>query len=209
MFWLRTVQPKPVQLQPAATATTSAAVSLKPRRGRDSLLRSELRAMQVLEVARAADAQATMLRRNSNQCARLLLSEAEDRVKILPKEGQGSCRVIWGAGWAKRERDMSVWETRCQVVLLGVYRESRGTGQVGGGHSAVVLLLHYPCTWKQGRVRYRAQEEAAKLWAKEGVQSLGIVRWHVRVLEQAARRDLCTRVRGTSPSHQPDHGKPF
>ena len=150
--------------------------------------------MQVLEVARAADAQATMLRRNSNQCARLLLSEAEDRVKILPKEGQGRCRVIWGAGWAKRERDMSVWETRCQVVLLGVYRESRGTGQVGGGHSAVVLLLHYPCTWKQGRVRYRAQEEAAKLWAKEGVQSLGIVRWHVRVLEQAARRNLCTQA---------------
>ena len=57
-----------------------------------------------------------------------------------------------------------------------------------------VLLVQDQCTWEQGRVRYRAQEEAAKLWAKEGGQSIGIACWHVRVLEQAARRDLHTQA---------------
>ena len=85
------------------------------------MLCSELRTRQILGVARVADAQATMLCRNSNQCARLLLSEAEDRAKILPEEGQERCRVIWEAGWGRSQREMSVWETRCRVALLGVY----------------------------------------------------------------------------------------
>ena len=43
------------------------------RQGREHLLRAERRARQVLEVARAADAQATMLRRACNQRATLQL----------------------------------------------------------------------------------------------------------------------------------------
>ena len=34
----------------------------------------------------------------------------------------------------------------------------------------------------------RAQEEAANLWVREGVQVLGIAFWHIRVLEHNARR---------------------
>ena len=52
------------------------------------------------------------------------------------------------------------------------------------------LQLQYQCTWAQGRVRHRSQEEGAKFWAIEGVQSQGIATWHVRVLERAARREL-------------------
>ena len=57
-----------------------------------------------------------------------------------------------------------------------------------------VLIQQHQSNWDQGRLRLRAQEEAAKLWAKEGVQSLGIACWHVRVLEQAARRGLHAQV---------------
>ena len=53
---------------------------------------------------------------------------------------------------------------------------------------------HTKCAWEQGQVRYRAREEAAKLWAKEGAQFLGRACWHVRVLEQAARRDMHTQA---------------
>ena len=78
------------------------------RRGMGILLRSELRARQILEVARAADAQATMLRCNSNHRARLLLSETEDRAKILPEAQHERCSVTWEAGWAKRQREMCI-----------------------------------------------------------------------------------------------------
>ena len=57
-----------------------------------------------------------------------------------------------------------------------------------------VQLLQYQCKWEQGRVRYRSQEEMARRWAKEGDQFLGIAGWHVRALEQAARRELHTQA---------------
>ena len=107
------------------------------RQGVDRLLCSELRARQVLEVARVPDAQAPMLRRSSNMQARLLLLEAEHCATILPEEGQERWRVTWEAGWATRQRDMSIWETRCRLALLGVLGEGRGTGQMGSGHSVM------------------------------------------------------------------------
>ena len=82
------------------------------------MLRSDLSARQILGLCRA-----TMLRRSSNHHARLLLSEADNRAKILPEEGQERCRVTWEAGWAKRQREMYIWETRCRVALLQVYWE--------------------------------------------------------------------------------------
>ena len=144
------------------------ALTQQQRQGVGRLLRSELRARQGLEVARVADAQATMvpsmvgvvpsmvgvvhsmvgvadaqatmvpsmvgvvhsmvgvadaqatmLRWNSNLRARILLLEAETHAKILPEEGQERCRVTWEAGWAKRQREMSIWETSWRVALLG------------------------------------------------------------------------------------------
>ena len=148
------------------------------------MLRSELRARQIPEVAREADAQATMLRRNSKQCARLLLSEADKRAKILPEEGQERCRVTWEAGWAKRQREMYIWETRCRVALLQVYWErveELGRWAVGTMQWRLnkVLLRQHQWNWDRGWPQFRAQEEAAskrrsKLWAREGIQALGI-----------------------------------
>ena len=60
----------------------------------------------------------TMPRRSSNLQARPQLLEADHRATILPEEWQERCRVLWEAGWAKRQREMSGWETRCRVALL-------------------------------------------------------------------------------------------
>ena len=68
-------------------------------------LRAEPRALPILEVARAADAQATTMRSAPNQRARLQLLEANTRATILPEEGQERCRVAWEAGRAKRQRE--------------------------------------------------------------------------------------------------------
>ena len=109
------------------------ALSLQHRWGRERLLRAESRARQVLEVARAADAQATMLhrvllpmglgllpltmlRRASSQRAMLQLLEAEWRARILPQEWQGRERVLREAAGAKRQREIGIWETRCQAA---------------------------------------------------------------------------------------------
>ena len=51
-----------------------------------------------MEVARAADGQATILRQASKQRAKLQLLEAETRAEI-PKEGQGRERVLWEAAY--------------------------------------------------------------------------------------------------------------
>ena len=160
------------------------------------MLGSELRARQILGVCRAAGAQATMLRRSSDHRARLLLSEAEDRAKILPDEGQESCRVTWEAGWAKRQRGMYIWETRCRA-LLQVYWERveelrRWALATVQWRLNKVLLRQHQWNWDRGWLQFRAQEEAAKLWAREGIQALGIACWHVRVLEQKKHGGCCT-----------------
>ena len=175
------------------------ALSQQHRRGWETLLCSELCARQILEVARAADAQATMLRRNSNHRARLLLPEAENCVKILPEEGQESCRVTRAAGWAKRQREMHIWNTRCRVALLQVYWErveELGRWAVGTMEWRLnkVLLRQQQWNWERGWQHFRVQEEAAKLWAREGIQALGIACWHVRVLEQQPRPVLHTQA---------------
>ena len=96
------------------------ALSQQHRRGRERSSREEYQNRPVMEVARATDAQTTMLRRASNQRARLHLFEGETRAEILPEEGLGSERVLWEAAWAKRQREMDIWETRCRVALLQV-----------------------------------------------------------------------------------------
>ena len=62
--------------------------------------------------------------------------------------------------------------------------EELGRWAVGTVHRRLnrVLPQQHQSNWDQGRLRLRAQEEAAKLWAKEGVQSLGIACWQVSVL---------------------------
>ena len=82
------------------------------RRGREQLLRAGVRTQEVLEVARAADAQAVILRLASNQRAMLQLWEAESCARVLPEEGQGTERVVREAAAAKRQRDIDIWEAR-------------------------------------------------------------------------------------------------
>ena len=146
-------------------------------------------------MARAADAQATMQRRTSNLLARMQLLEAEQRAALLLQERQEMDRVTWESGWARRRGDMSIWEGRCRTALLGIYWErveelGRWAGATVQCRLGKVLHLRYQLTWDQSLVRLRSQEEGAKLWDREGVQIRGIVSWHVRVLERAARREL-------------------
>ena len=119
--------------QQLADEGAGSAVAQQHRQGRDRLLRAEQRALHTLEVARAADAQATMLhrvllpmglgllpltmlRRASSQRAMLQLLEAEWRARILPQEWQGRERVLREAAGAKRQREIGIWETRCQAA---------------------------------------------------------------------------------------------
>ena len=105
------------------------------RQGVDRLLRNELCARLDIEVARAADAQATKQRRTSNMLARLQLLEAEQRAAILPNQRQERDGVTREAGWAKRHREMSVWEDRCRIALLGWGNCAGGRWpQYGGGY---------------------------------------------------------------------------
>ena len=59
-------------------------MSLQKRRSRDQLLRQEGRVRQALEAARAADAQAAMLRKARNDRTKLRLLESESCVMIPP-----------------------------------------------------------------------------------------------------------------------------
>ena len=90
------------------------------RQGVDQLARLEIREWWDIEVARAADAQATMQRRTSNLLARMQLLEAEQRAALLLQEQQDRDRVTWESGWASRRGDMSIWEGRCRTTLLGI-----------------------------------------------------------------------------------------
>ena len=86
--------------QQLADKGVRSALAQHHRKGRDLQPRAEQCVLQLLEAARAADAQATVMRRASNQRARLQLLEANTRATILPEEGQERCRVTWEAGWA-------------------------------------------------------------------------------------------------------------
>ena len=61
------------------------------------------------------------------------------------------------------------------------------------GLSKVTLRQHQ---WNRDRgwLQSQAQEEAAKLWVREGIQVLGIACWHVRALEQNDRRVVHAQV---------------
>ena len=60
-------------------------------------------------MARAADAQAAMLRRASIQSAGLQPLEADTRAGILPEVGQGRETVLREAAWANRQRELGIW----------------------------------------------------------------------------------------------------
>ena len=86
--------------QQMVDAGVQSALSQQHCWGRERLLRGEGQTLQVLEVARAADAQAAMLRIASNQPVTLQLVEAESRARILPEGGQGRERLLWEAAGA-------------------------------------------------------------------------------------------------------------
>ena len=56
------------------------------------------------------------------------------------------------------------------------------------------ILLQHQSNWDRGWLQFRAQGEAAKLWVREGIPVIGIASWHIRVLEQEARRLIHTQV---------------
>ena len=56
------------------------------------------------------------------------------------------------------------------------------------------ILRQYQWNWDRGWLQYRAWEEAAKLWARDGDQVLRMVCWHMRVLERSARRAVRAQV---------------
>ena len=105
--------------------------------------------------------------------------------EILRGEGQGGERALWEVAWAKRQREMDIWETRCWVALLQVYWERveeggrRAVGVMQWRPNKIVLRQHQR-NWDRGWLQFRAQEGAAKLWVREGVQGLEIACWHIR-----------------------------
>ena len=50
-----------------------------------------------------------------------------------------------------------------------------------------IIVRQHQWDWDQGWLQYRAREEAAKLWAREGDQVPIIVCWHMRGLEHSSR----------------------
>ena len=72
---------------------------------------------QVLEAAKAADAQAAVLRKATNNRAKLQLMDSEFRLGISTWEGLGREQVLWEAIWAKRLLEVSIWETRCRKAM--------------------------------------------------------------------------------------------
>ena len=83
-------------------------LSQQQRRGREQQPRHLGRVGQALEAARAADAQAAMLRKARNGRAKLQPPEAESRAKIPAREGLNREGVLWEAAWAKRRLEVSI-----------------------------------------------------------------------------------------------------
>ena len=104
-------------------------------------------------------------------CATL---EAEPHAKILLEDGQERCRrVMWEAAWAKRQREMDIWETRCRVALLQVYWErveEMGRWAVGALQWKLnkVILRQHQWNWDRGWLQFWAQEEAATVGKRGG-----------------------------------------
>ena len=76
--------------QQVADEGVHSALAQKHRQGRERLLRAEQRALQAPEVARVVDAQATMLRRASNQ-----------RLKLQALAGGRTCINLAAGGTGK------------------------------------------------------------------------------------------------------------
>ena len=96
---------------------------------------------------------------------------------------------MWEGAWAKRQREMDIWETRWRVALLQVYWErveDLGRWAVGIVQWRLnkVILQQHQWNWDRGCLQFQAQEEAIKLWAREGIQALGFACWHARVLDK-------------------------
>ena len=62
-----------------------------------------------------------MMRKASNERAKLQLLESESRSRIPPWEGLGREKVLWGAMRAKRQLEECIWETRSRKAMLQVY----------------------------------------------------------------------------------------
>ena len=50
------------------------------------------------------------------------------------------------------------------------------------------ILPQHQMKWDRGWLQYRAQEETAKLWLREGDRWQSSVRWHIQVRERNAGR---------------------
>ena len=142
-------------------------MSLQDGRSREPLHRRQCRVWQALEAARAAVAQAAASRQDSNDREKMQLLGSETRLGIPTGEG------LWAAVWAKRLLEVPIWETRCRKARLQVYWdrvEGRGRWSVDtlqwGLHRRI--LLQHQSDWDGGWLQFRAQEEAAKLWGREG-----------------------------------------
>ena len=80
--------------------------------------------MREIEVARAADAQATKERINNSQAARMQLLEAELRAVDQQQEQQEREGVVQEEGRARRRREFTIWEGRVRTSLLSIYWEA-------------------------------------------------------------------------------------
>ena len=70
--------------------------------------------------------------------------------------------------WAKRQLEVSIWETRCRKAMLQVYWDR--VEELGRSALDTLqwklhkrIFLQHQLNWDRGWLPYRAQEEAAKL----------------------------------------------
>ena len=92
--------------------------------GLDRLLRQEHLARKLIDGDRGAHAQAQALatrsREQLSRLMRLQLLEVEHRAAILPNERREREGILSRTVWAARRREISVWEDRRRIALLGV-----------------------------------------------------------------------------------------
>ena len=93
------------------------------RQGFDQRAGQAAHEMGEIEVARAADAQATKRRINDNQAACMQLLEAELRAVDQQQEQQERLGVVQEEGRARGRREFTILEGRVRASLLSIYWE--------------------------------------------------------------------------------------
>ena len=117
-------------------------MSLQERRSREQLHRQQGRVRPALEAARATDVQAAVLRKASNDRAKLQLLESESSLRISTWEGLATEQLLWEAIWAKRQLEVSIWEIRCRKAVSQVYwRRAEGMDR----------WAHHTLQWKPNK----------------------------------------------------------